>query len=884
MTLCRATTTAAASGRAVRLAMRARDRVAANANAANATRVDGRRRTLASRVRRHHAPRRAATRTATTPIARLAGVVDVKRVSEVAGAAALEVSKSVRMRGVEAPDVDKSYVARSTTAEIDADGLPLVYNKEQIQKYWDKQGGALQKRWAEFLSLSVPFLTKVATLAITGGSAELSKNDRALAKDARIIIEKLGPTYIKAGQMMSVRPDVLPQAALDELAVLQDSVKPFATATAIETIESELEGPLSDFFDEISEDPVAAASLAQVYRAKLKGKDEYVAVKVQRPQILDTVSKDLYVLRRAAEVYQGLIERFAPQQRTDYVGLLNEWAVGFYTELDFLNEAANQQKLRDLLQQEQVKDIYVPEVKHELCTRRVLVTEWMDGIKLSECEPTEIRDLVGIGQECFLVQLLQVGFFHSDPHPGNLMKLNDASKGKLAILDFGLVASIQQQDMDTMVSSIIHLANKDYPSLVDDFIALKILPDDCDRAKVVPLMDKALSPYVKGGGAKKYEAELKRMYNMDGSLSSTAGGFQAMTQDLLTVLNDIPFSIPPYFALLGRAVVTLEGIALLGNPDYRLVMEAYPFVARKLLREDRPEAQRALQEVLYASTQGGGSILQGRRLAVMLNSAMGIVAKNEDVFVDLETIPEDAATLDQSLKYLLQPQAASLRNLLEREAETAADLLLRQSLRKGVNRVFSQLPKPPSWLPFTDSLPNPRDVSGPVLLPVSGSSTPVPALASPGQLLDLAAPQLDLEEEVFALSLGDLAAGLIGKDAATVLMGDAFLEPEAVAALFLSIVATGELPVGTSDEVRRLAANARDSLRQVTPEGEMTEEQNFEDLISAVQKLDTEERDVLQESTTRVINRVYEKICARLIPITGGPPVAAQQNVALESR
>jgi aarF domain-containing kinase len=143
--------------------------------------------------------------------------------------------------------------------------------------------------------------------------------------------------------------------------------------------------------------------------------------------------------------------------------------------------------------------------------------------------------------------------------------MNDPTKGKLALLDFGLVASIQQDDMDTMVNSIIHLANKDYPSLVDDFIDLKILPTDCDRAKVVPLMDKALSPYVKGGGAKKYEAELKRMYNMDGSLSSTAGGFQAMTQDLLTVLNDIPFSIPPYFALLGRAVVTLEGIARDGS-------------------------------------------------------------------------------------------------------------------------------------------------------------------------------------------------------------------------------------------------------------------------------------------------------------------------------
>jgi hypothetical protein len=424
------------------------------------------------------------------------------------------------------------------------------------------------------------------------------------------------------------------------------------------------------------------------------------------------------------------------------------------------------------------------------------------------------------------------------------------------------------------------LANKDYPSLVDDFIDLKILPDDCDRAKVVPLMDKALSPYVKGGGAKKYEAELKRMYNMDGSMASTAGGFQAMTQDLLTVLNDIPFSIPPYFALLGRAVVTLEGIALLGNPDYRLVMEAYPFVARKLLKEDRPAAQRALQEVLYASTQGGGSILQGQRLAVMLNSAMGVVAKSEDVFVDLDTIPEDAATIDQSLKYLLQPQAASLLKLLEREAETAADLLLRQSLRKGVTRVFAQLPKPPSWLPFASSLPDPQDISGPVLLPVSGSATPSPVFASPRQVLDLAAPKLSREEEIFAISLGDLAAGLIGKDAATVLTGDAFLEPEAIAAIFLGIVATGELPIGSSPEVRQLAANARDSLRRVTPEGESDEEQSFEDLIEAVQKLEPQERQVLQDTTSRVVSRVYEKFCERLSPLTGGTPVAAQNDVA----
>ena len=148
-------------------------------------------------------------------------------------------------------------------------------------------------------------------------------------------------------------------------------------------------------------------------------------MKVQRPAVLETVSKDLYVLRRAAEVYQGLMDRFAPQQRTNYVALLNEWAVGFYTELDFVNEAANQQRLTTLLYDEGVDGIYIPRVYESLCTRRVMVSEWIDGRKLSDCSPEEIRTSIPEAQEAFLTQLLQVGFFHSDPHPGNIMKMND---------------------------------------------------------------------------------------------------------------------------------------------------------------------------------------------------------------------------------------------------------------------------------------------------------------------------------------------------------------------------------------------------------------------------------------------------------------------------
>jgi predicted unusual protein kinase regulating ubiquinone biosynthesis (AarF/ABC1/UbiB family) len=205
---------------------------------------------------------------------------------------------------------------------------------------------------------------------------------------------------------------------LDELTKLQDSVIPFDTKVAVAQIERELGGPLGQFFTSISEEPVAAASLAQVYLATLAdGKDTKVAVKVQRPSILSTVSKDLYVLRRAAEVFQGLVERFAPQQRTNYVDLLSEWSIGFYTELDFMNEAKNQQKLRDLMVKNNIAGVTVPKVYPELCTRRILVSEWMEGIKLSDASQEEIARVTPLAQEAFLMQLFEEGFFHADPHP-----------------------------------------------------------------------------------------------------------------------------------------------------------------------------------------------------------------------------------------------------------------------------------------------------------------------------------------------------------------------------------------------------------------------------------------------------------------------------------
>ena len=789
-----------------------------------------------------------------------------------AAVATAAVNAAVSMKTLTAPSVEKSYISLNSAKEVDGEGLPLTYDKDLIEAYWAKERGALNQRWSYFVGKAVPFLTRLVSLFISEGEIN-ERHIPGLSRQAREDLQDLGPTFIKAGQMMSVRPDVLPQSTLDELTKLQDAVVPFDTEIAVKQIEEELGGPLGQFFTSISEEPVAAASLAQVYLATLNdGKDTRVAIKVQRPQVLSTVSKDLYVLRRAAEVFQGLVERFAPQQRTNYVALLNEWAIGFYTELDFQNEGRNQERLRTSLIESGVKGIVVPKVYQGMCTRRILVSEWMDGVKLSECGSDEIADITSIAQEAFLLQLFDFGFFHADPHPGNIMKLHEPTPEghTVALLDCGLMASIDSSDQDQMISAVVHLANKDYASLVDDFINLKILPSDCDRMKIIPLMDKALSPYVAGGGAKKYEEELKRLYGMEeGDVSSTVGGFQSMTQDALTVLNDVPFSIPPYFAILGRAIVTLEGIALTGDPDYGIIMETYPFIARRLLKEGRPEIQQALQEVLFSASTG----LQLNRLFALLNNSQGSVGTKEGaVFVDLDAVPEDGLSLADAVKLLLSDDAESLRALLESEVENIADILLRQILRKGATETLLAItpPRLPS-LPFIgDFLSPPRlqleEVRLPFALPGGDGDTPSISLMTVNEFTDLVAPRLSREEEVYAISIVDAVEELLGNGVASFLRGDDLLSIK-TSKIILASATSGLL--GNRDLLE--SANAASVTNALSDVMSRLDPSGSEDvggrITEATAKLSVDERkrldDIVTELQQRIIGRVRSRVASQ---------------------
>ncbi len=768
------------------------------------------------------------------------------------------------MKDLTAPTLSSTYLSTSTYTTTDDEGLPSSYDASLIQKHWDKEKGALNERWREFVTATAPFLTRLTTLLITKGAGKMEDDIPSLARDARIILQRLGPTFVKAGQMMSVRPDVLPDAALTELAILQDEVEGFDTAVAIAQIEAAMGKPLGEVFTEISNTPVAAASLAQVYKATLKSTNETVAVKVQRPSVLSLVSKDLYVLRRAAEVYQGLVDRFAPQQRTDYVALVSEFAVGFYTEMDFVNEGKNQERLRELLESEGVGGVKVPRVYGEISSRRVLVTEWVDGVKLSQCPPEEIKELTPIAQEAFLVQLLSVGFFHADPHPGNILRLNDPGPDgeRIALIDCGLMASIKSEDRDIMISAIIHLANRDYGALVGDFIDLEILPADCDRKKVVPLMDKALSPYIKGGGAKTYEAEIRKTYGFDDDGVGAVGGFQAMTQDALTVLNDIPFSVPAYFAILGRAIITLEGVALTGDPGYGIIMESYPFIARRLLKEDRPVLQRALQELLYADDGGGMKV---SRLVALVSNAAGMEGGLEGEGVINLDASLEGIDARGAIKYVMGDSGVSLRGMLEEEGVNVLDLVFRNIVRKGLGEAEvagPALPRLPFGIPLPLPIRAPRlaDLRVPIVLP--GLRVEVMKVAD---FVDIVAPELTREEELYALSLGDVASEFASGDIEALVRGDNVLSVkmiQVVVDLFTKGGLARNMNLGGVDgaAVESAAMQVESLLEGSIGKGQLQKTMN--DLVG---ELDDRERLVFDEYIKSLVAGVVDRVERRAL-------------------
>lgn len=300
--------------------------------------------------------------------------------------------------------------------DIDVDEesqLPLEYNPMALKAFFGKRPQIIVKRIFQ--------VTTVAGGVILNGILDkafkrLEKNpdlEVQRAAELRDIVTSLGPFWIKLGQALSIRPDILSPRAMVELQKLCDKVPSYDSKIAFATIERELGKPVDELFSKITPEPIAAASLGQVYKANLRATGEEVAVKVQRPGVLETVSLDLHLVREL-----GLLAKNFPflAARLDAVALLDEFAFRFYQELDYVLECENGVRIKE--QMKVLPMVVIPGNFPEYTSRRVHVAEWIDGEKLSSSTADDVGALVNLGVITYLTQLLDKGFFHADPHPG----------------------------------------------------------------------------------------------------------------------------------------------------------------------------------------------------------------------------------------------------------------------------------------------------------------------------------------------------------------------------------------------------------------------------------------------------------------------------------
>ncbi|OMO61522.1 hypothetical protein CCACVL1_23449 [Corchorus capsularis] len=488
---------------------------------------------------------------------------------------------------------------------------------------------------------------------------------------------RLGPFYIKLGQALSTRADILPPVYCQELAKLQDQIPPFSTRVAIKSIETELGIPVSEIFADISPEPIAAASLGQVYKAHLHS-GELVAVKVQRPGMSLMLTLDALLFHMIG----GQLKRFA-KARKDLLVAVNEMVRHMFDEIDYILEARNAVRFASLysdypsddqtfnqnakdgntIKSKNAKGIKVPKIYWDLTRKAVLTMEWIDGIKLTDEAGLKTaclnrRELIDQGVYCSLRQLLEVGFFHADPHPGNLVA---TSSGSLAYFDFGMMGDIPRHYRVGLIQVLVHFVNRDSLGLANDFLSLGFLPEGVDIQAVAGALQASFG---------------------DGTRQSQ--DFQSIMNQLYDVMYDFNFSLPPDYALVVRALGSLEGTAKALDPDFKVIESAYPFVIGRLLADPNPDMRKILRELLICNN---GSIRWNRleRLVAAISEQASVSSEEHPNSEESGSHPFQwksfdiravVAATEDLLLFILSEKGLMVRVFLLRDIIKAADVFL----------------------------------------------------------------------------------------------------------------------------------------------------------------------------------------------------------------
>jgi predicted unusual protein kinase regulating ubiquinone biosynthesis (AarF/ABC1/UbiB family) len=424
---------------------------------------------------------------------------------------------------------------------------------------------------------------------------------RARARWLREALLELGPTFIKVGQLLSTRADVLPAESVEELSKLQDQVPPFPYEKTRQIIETELGKPIGEMFPYFETTPLAAASLGQVHRARL-ATGEDVVVKVQRPGLLKLFAIDLGILRKIAQYFTNH-PRYG--RGRDWLGIYEECRRILYQEADYLNEGRNADTFRRNFRQDD--RILTPRVYWRYSTRRVLTLEYLPGIKISDYDQLEAHNIdrkaiARLGAESYLQQLLHHGFFHADPHPGNLAV---TPEGKLIFYDFGMMGQIQILTKDKLLRVFFGIAKKDAEAVVDALIDLGVLELQGDPGPV----------------------RRSVQYMLDNFVGKPLGpqSLTAISDDLYEIAYEQPFRFPAAFTFVLRALSTLEGLGKGLDPDFNFIEIAKPYALN--LMENRNGTDNFSAGFL-------GEI--GKQAAQMSSSALSLPRKLEDTILKLE--------------------------------------------------------------------------------------------------------------------------------------------------------------------------------------------------------------------------------------------------------
>jgi len=573
----------------------------------------------------------------------------------------------------------------------------------------------------------------------------LKKAEPRRAKQALALCEKLGPTFIKLGQALSIRTDLVPEAYALELRQLQDAVPPFDSTVARKVLEREFQvNNLKQIFSSLSAEPVASASIGQVYRGTLASTGKDVAVKVQRPGILAEIALDLHVLRLLTPIQTALqnAANGVPTTQGDIdlaVDLVDEWGRGFVAETDYRLEAANTMQFQKAMEARGLNAVCAPTVVPELVRDKVLVTEWVEGTRLDRDASPDVPRLCGVAINAYLTMLLDTGVLHCDPHPGNLLRTTD---GKLCILDWGMTLAVPNNLQYALLELIAHINVEDYDAIPNDFINLGFSPEGvtAERLKesgITEGLSFAFRQLSQGGGPKKIQervkAEFQERYGSDLSdeelrNAARAEMLQRMEQQLESEGVDVKgvtnvmeemsrrnrelFKLPPYVLYVARAFSTLEGIGLSIDENYGIVQECYPYLARRLFTDRSPRAKKALRAMLglseevedvstpatvspgIAAIQAGtldsldsseetsrGGALSPAKLLELSDGFASYTAATADV--DRDGAGQTEA-VKEFAKLLLDPKGSSLQDILVEETARLSDAGTRKLLQAAL--------------------------------------------------------------------------------------------------------------------------------------------------------------------------------------------------------